>query len=122
MTMLSLLASTIAEPDEDIVFDVTIGGPGNRRIDDDSLSYGARLPLLLSLGSPGHPSAEQSVTICKRLTVAALEATARELAAEVYQELLWIFGIEPSTSSISQWQSTFKDSATAADRLSIIEG
>jgi hypothetical protein len=117
VTMLSRLASTIAQPDEEITFVVKIGGLANRRIEDDSLLYGARIPLMLSLGAPGHPSAESTIEVSKRLTVSALDDTKRELASDVYQELLWIFGIEPSTATISQWQAAFKDSGRVPERL-----
>jgi hypothetical protein len=95
------------DPDE--LFDVTVrvSGLQVRDLEDDSLRYGARVPLSLLIGS-GHQGSESEVTFSRRISAAALIETQRDLAVETYQEVLWIFGIEVPAATVSGIQNSLK--------------
>lgn len=110
LTMAARLATEISDPDELVDMTVAMRGLMNRRIEDDSISYGARIPLLLTVGL-GHSSLEAEVCVARRLSVKQLETTCRELAVEAFQEILWTFGVEPSTATVEGWQNAFKNAS-----------
>ncbi len=110
--MISQLASKISRGDEVFELAVTIGGLGNRRIEDDSTLYGARIPVLLSIG-PGQNALDNEITIERCLTSERLQRRQRDLAVEFYQDLLWRFGIEPSVSTVAGFQGAFTQGSPA---------
>lgn len=118
LSFASRLASSTCKPEEVVNLAIGIRGLANRRVEDDSIYFGARIPVLLATGQVGHPSNEPVVDIRRRLTVSELVDGCRFLAIEAYQELLWIFGIEPSTATVQQWQDAFRETGAPPTLIS----
>jgi hypothetical protein len=115
--VVALLArKTSANDAEKFDVEVAVAGIANRRFDDDSLQYGARIPLSLTLGE-GTQSMEARVPVTRRVTGPELAERHRDLAVESYQEILWLFGLEPSASTVSNFQKAFQSTEPSARAL-----
>jgi hypothetical protein len=101
-----LVRSVGGDEAEQFDVEVAVAGIANRVFEDDSLRYGARVPISITLG-PGTPSMESRVKVKRRVTAVELGERYRDLAVESYQEILWLFGLEPSASTVSSFQKSF---------------
>lgn len=81
-----------------------VGGVANRTVDNDSSRYGVPAPSLSAFGGPGHAATEQGVVLRRLVTVGDLAACHASLAVEVYQDVLWSFGIDASSMAMTALQ------------------
>jgi hypothetical protein len=100
----SRFVQAIASSEEVMDVTVVVGGLANRTIDDDSRRYGVPVPSLSALGGPGHAGTEQGVVLRRSVTVGDLAACHASVAVEVYQDVLWSFGIDASSMAVTALQ------------------